>query len=112
MYFTKKEVIELIYKLVKAFHGAEMLVEIIPNSLVKQSKKQELIKKQYQMDVQFKWGVRNRKELEKLNNQIKFIEEWHYFDHHRNRWKSIKWLSLIPLFKNKFGNRIVHLRLG
>ena len=112
MYFTKKEVIELIYKLVKDFHGAEMLVETIPNSLVKQSKKQDLIKKQYQMNVQFNWGVKNGRELEKLNKQIKFIEEWHYFDYHRDRWKSIRWLSLIPLFKNRFGNRIVHLRLG
>ena len=111
MYFTKKEVIELIDKLVEAFHGAEMLVETIPNSLVKQSKKQDLIKKQYQMNVQFNWGVKNGRDLEKLNKQIKFIEEWHYFDCHRDRWKSIRWLSLIPLFKNRFGNRIVHLRL-
>ncbi len=63
------------------------------------------------MDVQFNWGVKNRKELEKIDPRIKFIQEWHYFDCHRDRWKSIRWLSLIPLFKNRFGNRIIHLEI-
>ena len=44
MYFTKKEVIELIYKLVKAFHGAEMLVETIPNSFINKVKNRILSK--------------------------------------------------------------------
>jgi hypothetical protein len=57
-------------------------------------------------------GNQKGKELEKINPQIKFIEEWHYFDYHRDRWKSIRWLSLIPQFKNRFGNRIIHLKFN
>ncbi len=110
MYFTEQEVIELINKLIEAFPGAEMLFETVPPSLVKQSEKQDLIKKQYQIDANFHWGIKKGREMEKLDNKIKFIEEWHYFDYHKDRWKAIRWLSLIPTFKNRFGNRIVHLR--
>jgi O-methyltransferase involved in polyketide biosynthesis len=111
MYFKVEEVVELFKILVKSFDGGEMLVETIPPNLVKQSKKRAIIKKQYKMDVQFNWGVKNGKELEKIDPRIKFIQEWHYFDYHRDRWKSIRWLSLIPLFKNRFGNRIIHLEI-
>ncbi len=110
MYFTKEEVVELLNMLIKLFEDGEMLIETIPPYLVKQSKKQDIIKKQYQIDAQFNWGLKNGKELEKINPQIKFIEEWHYFDYHRDRWKSIRWLSLIPQFKTRFGNRIVHIK--
>jgi O-methyltransferase involved in polyketide biosynthesis len=111
MYFTADQVIGLLNKLVSSFHNGEMLIETIPNSLVEQSQKKDIIKKQYQIDVQFNWGIKNGKEFEKINPQIKFIEEWHYFDFHRDRWKSIRWLSLLPTFKNRFGNRIVHIKL-
>lgn len=110
MYFTEKEVKELINKLVDTFPDAEMLLEITTPATVKQSKDQDLIKKQYQIDATLQWGVKNGKEIQKFNPKIKFIEEWHYFDYHKNRWKSIRWLSLIPPFKNRFGNRIVHLK--
>ena len=110
MYFTEDEVKDLMNKLASAFKGAEMLFEAIPASLVEQSKKQDLIKKQYNIDAQFGWGIKTGKEIEKLGNKIKFIEEWHYFDYHKSRWKIIRWLSLIPTFKNRFGNRIVHIK--
>ncbi|HMK53945.1 MAG TPA: class I SAM-dependent methyltransferase, partial [Methanobacteriaceae archaeon] len=110
MYFTEQEVKNLMNKLVVAFKGAEMLLETIPPSLVKQNKQQNVIKNQYQIDAQFQWGIKKGKEMEKLNNRIRFIEEWHYFDYHKDRWKIIRWLSLIPTFKNRFGNRIVHLK--
>ena len=110
MYFTQAEVKELMNKLAAAFPCAEILLETIPMSLVKQSKKEDLVKNQYQIDAQFQWGIKRGKEIEKLNNRIKFIEEWHYFDYHREKWKIIRWLSLIPTFKSRFGNRIVHLK--
>ncbi len=110
MYFTELEVKELMDKLVESFDDVEMLLETIPSSLVNQSKKQDIIKNQYQIDAEFQWGIKREKEIEKLNSRIKFIDDWHYFDYHRDRWKSIRWLSLIPTFKNRFGNRIVHVK--
>lgn len=111
MYFTEAEVKDLMNKLVTAFPGAEMLLETTSPALVKQSQKQDLIKNQYSIDATLQWGVkRGRKGMEELNSRIEFIKEWHYFDHHRERWKSIRWLALIPPFKNRFGNRIVHIK--
>ncbi|MCE7699498.1 MAG: class I SAM-dependent methyltransferase, partial [Methanobacterium paludis] len=88
---------------------AEMLLETTSPALVKQSQKQDLLKNQYQIDATLHWGIKRGRWIEKLNSRIKFIAEWHYFDYHRDRWKKIRWLALIPQFKNKFGNRIVHL---
>lgn len=110
MYFTEQEVKELMNRLINAFPEAEMLLETIPASLAKQSQDQNLIKKQYKIEAQFRWGIKKGKDTVKLNDKIKFIEDWHYFDYHRERWKIIRWLSLIPTFKNRFGNRIVHLK--
>ncbi len=110
MYLKEKSVVELLNKLVDSFPNAEMLLEITPPSMVKQDNNENLIKKQYQIEANFRWGVKKGIDLEQINTMIKFIEEWHYFDYHRNRWKSIRWLSLIPGFKNRFGNRIVHIK--
>ena len=110
MYFTEREVEELMNKLVISFKSAEMLIEITTPPMVKQSKEEDIINKQYQINATLKWGVQNGKELEKFNNHIKFIEEWHYFDFHRDRLKVIRWLSIIPPFKIRYGNRIVHLK--
>lgn len=110
MYLTGQEVEDIMDKLTTAFNGAEMLLETTPASLVKQNQKQDLIKDQYQIEARLQWGIKKGKEIEKLNSQIEFIEDWHYFDYHKDRWRIIRWLSLIPTFKDRFGNRIVHLK--
>jgi hypothetical protein len=74
--------------------------------LVKQSENQNLIKKQNYIEAQFHWGIKT----EKINDKIKYLKDWYNFDYHKDRWKSIRWFSLIPLFKNRFSNRIVHMR--
>ncbi len=109
MYLTEQEVKDIMDKLAAAFKGSEMLLETTPASLVKQNQKQDLIKDQYQIEARLQWGIKKGKEIEKLNSQIEFIEDWHYFDYHKDRWRIIRWLSLIPTFKDRFGNRIVHL---
>jgi len=110
MYLTEHEVKDIMDKLTTAFNGAEMLLETTPASLVKQNQKQDIIKDQYQIEAQLQWGIKKGKEIEKLNSHIKFIDDWHYFDYHKDRWRIIRWLSLIPTFKYRFGNRIVHLK--
>lgn len=112
MYFSEEQVKELMNRLIDAFPRAEMLLETIPDSLAKKSQKQDLIKKQYNIEAHFHWGIKKGLEIEKLDSRIEFIEEWHYFDYHRERWKIIRWLSLIPTFKNRFGNRIIHLKFN
>lgn len=108
MYFSEEEVAELLNALARRFSGSEMLIETIPYSLVKQSQKSNLIKKQYDIQANFSWGINRGRDIEKLNSNIKYIEDWHYFDYYKDRWRIIKWLSLIPTFKIRFGNRILH----
>lgn len=110
MYFSEDDVVELIDALSEKFPETEMLIETVPNSLVKQSQKSNLIKKQYDIQANFSWGINNGKDIKKLNQKIEYIEDWHYFNYHKDRWKIIKWLSLIPYFKSRFGNRIVHIK--
>ncbi len=109
MYFSQLEVMKLMNVLTEHFNNAEMLIETVPYSLVKKSQEQNLIKKQYNIEANFYWGLNNGKDIEKINSHIEFIEEWHYFNYHKDRWRIIKWLSIIPMFKTRFGNRIIHL---
>ena len=55
-------------------------------------------------------GTKNGIEMEKYNSKIKFIEEWIFMDYHQPRWDMFKWSYLIPKFKNKISNKIVHLK--
>lgn len=110
MYFQEQEVVALMDKLTEKFSDAEVLIETVPSKLVKKSQDNNLIKKQYNIDANFYWGLAKGRDIENLNIHIKFIEDWHYFDYHRDMWRMIRWLSLIPTFKARFGNRIIHLK--
>jgi hypothetical protein len=60
----------------------------------------------------FKWGINHGREMKGFNSTIHFVEEWNYFGDHRDRWRWMGWLAMIPSFKKPFNNRIVHLRIG
>lgn len=107
MYFTAQEVKILLNKLVSEFYRAEMLLEVMSPDIVKMSKKHDAIGR---MDVKFRWGIKSSQELETYNKQIKVVNEWNYFDYHKDRWGWLGWLAVIPTFKNRFNNRIVHLQ--
>lgn len=107
MYFTVQEVKTLLNKLISEFPGAEMLLEVMSPDIVKMSKRHDTIGR---MDAKFRWGVKDSQELETYNKQIKVVNEWNYFDYHKDRWGWLGWLAVIPAFKNHFNNRIVHLQ--
>ncbi|MBX4265489.1 class I SAM-dependent methyltransferase [Clostridium estertheticum] len=109
MYFTEQEVKSLINKLVTIFPNAEMLFEMMSPTLVKRSKQHDTASK---VGVDFKWGIKNGKEMLKYNKKIQFIAEWNYFDYHKDRWRWLRWVVLIPALKNCFSNRIVNLRFS
>jgi O-methyltransferase involved in polyketide biosynthesis len=107
MYFEAVEVKLLIGRLVHAFPGAEMLVELMPPTLVRQSKRHDTVSK---TGAEFKWGLTYSSEMEDLHPSIRFIEDWNYFDYHRDRWRWLRWLAYIPAFRKRFNNRIAHIR--
>ncbi len=107
MYFEEDEVKSLMDRLVVAFPHAEMLFEMMTPTLARRSKQHDAVSK---TDAEFRWGITSGKEMETLSTKIKFIEEWNYFNYEQERWRWMRWLALIPAFKNRFNNRIVHLR--
>ena len=109
LYFKEHEVKDLINKLINTFKGSELLSTIVPPFIVKNRTKNGAFG---EMGAEFQWGLKSGREMEKYNNKIKFIEEWNYMDYHTSRWKLFRFLFLIPGSKNKFGNKIVHLKLN
>ena len=107
MYFTVQEVKTLLNKLISKFPMAEMLLEVMSQDIVKMSKQHDAVGT---MNIKFKWGIKNSQELETYNKQIRVVNEWNYFDYHKDRWSWMSWLAVIPTFKNRFNNRIVRLQ--
>ena len=108
MYFKEEEMADLMTHLTKSFPKAHMLFEMMPRMLVKSGGKHETVRK---TTARFQWGIRSGKDMEQINPKIRFVEEWNYFQYHRNRWKWLGGLALIPAFRNNFNNRIVHIVL-
>lgn len=109
MYFTEQEIKNLFNELVKAFKDAEVLFEMMTPTVAKMSKHHDTASK---LGVKFNWGITSGKEMESYNSKIKFIKEWNYFDFHKDRWHWLRIPSLIPAFKNRFNDRIVHLKFS
>ena len=109
MYFKEAEVRALIDKLATAFPRAEMLVEMITPFIAKRSSMHDTVS---QTGAEFKWGLKSGRELEAYHDKVRFIDEWNYFDFHKDRWKWMQWLTRIPFFKNRFNTRIVHLKFS
>ncbi|WP_304943577.1 class I SAM-dependent methyltransferase [Vallitalea guaymasensis] len=108
MYFTEQQIRELMNKLLEHFPGANMLLEVMTPLIAKNGKKHETVNK---TGATFKWGIKSGKEMEKIDRKIKFVDEWNYYDYHKNRWKGLRLLILIPFFKKNFNNRIVHIKI-
>lgn len=106
MYFTEQQMVELMSNLTQRYPRAQMLFEMMTPFVVKNSNRHETVRK---TDARFQWGIRRGKDMERINSQVKFLEEWNYFDFHRERWKILRWFALIPAFRNNFNNRIVHI---
>lgn len=107
MYFTQEEVKGIINKLVSTFPKAEMLLEMITPTIVKNSSRHDTVGK---LGVEFKLGITSGKEIENYNKNIEFLREFNYFDFHKDRWRVVKWFALIPAFRNRFNGRVVHLK--
>lgn len=109
MYFKEEQIKELLDKMQKKFKKFECLFEIMTPFIVKNSKRHDSVN---ETNASFSWGIKGGKELEQYNSHLKFIEEWNFYDFYRNRWRFLRWLSLIPLVKNNFNNRVAHFKMA
>lgn len=102
MYFKENEVKDVLNKLVEAFPGAEMLIEVTTPAVVKRNREHDT---KFQRNAPFQWGIKSGKKIEKLNPKIEFITEWNYFDYHKARRKEAN-LTL----KREYSSRIIYLK--
>jgi O-methyltransferase involved in polyketide biosynthesis len=106
MYFTEEEVMSISKNINECFSQAEILIEAMSPIIANNSNKHADVKK---YDAAFKWGIKSGKEIQSWNSGAKFINEWYYFDRHKNRFPLIlKILSLIPAFRKSM--KIIHLK--
>ncbi|WDV47797.1 class I SAM-dependent methyltransferase [Clostridiaceae bacterium M8S5] len=106
MYFSENDIHVLMNKMSEKFTGATILFDIMAPFYIKNSKKHDTVSK---TGAVFKWGIKTGKEMEQINSDIRFLKEWSIFDFHKNRWKFIRWLYLIPYLKNNFNCRIIKI---
>jgi O-methyltransferase involved in polyketide biosynthesis len=111
MYFKENDLKSLFNQLVSHFPEAELLIELLPPLLVGKSKHHDTVKN-IEGNAEFVWGLKNGKDLESWNEHIHYLNEWKYFDYHRERWGFMRWLTLIPGIKNIFSNKIIHLKFS
>lgn len=107
MYFTEVEVKSILKTIAEIFPKSEMIFEAMSPFVAKRSKQHVDVKK---YNATFKWGIKTGKDIEQWNIGVKFINEYYYFDRHKNHhWPLIfKILSLIPAFRKMM--KIVHVR--
>ncbi len=108
MYFEEKELKLFFKKLISQFPKAEILFEMLPPFLVGKAKSHESLRK-LDKPPEFKWGLKNCREIETWNNGIKYIEEWDYYNYHKKRWKWIGIIGHLPFVRPKISGRIIHL---
>ena len=109
MYFEEEKLKSLFLELINRFPGAEMLFEILPPLLVGKGRMHDSIGK---MDgkVEFKWGLKDSREVESWNPSLKFIEDWNLFDYRKDRWGVFGFIFSLPIIKPHCSSRIVHIK--
>lgn len=107
MYFTEAEVKKVLKNVKNSVPDAEVLFEAMSPFIAKRSSKHPDVKA---YDATFKWGIASGREMETWGMGLRFVEEWYYFDRHKNRHSlAFRLLSLLPFFRK--GMKIVHIRL-
>lgn len=106
MYFTQDDVKNIIHAIVCKFPNAEFLIEGMSPFIANNSKRHVDVKK---YNATFKWGIKTGKEVEKWDIGLKFMNEWYYFDRHKDRIPvPFKLLSIFPSFRKCM--KIMHFR--
>jgi hypothetical protein len=63
-----------------------------------------------QLGVAFKWGLSDGRDLERWSPDIRFLDQWHQFDYHPDRWGPGAVFTHLPPLRSWM--KIVHVRAG
>jgi O-methyltransferase involved in polyketide biosynthesis len=106
MYFSEKEVKDLLATIGKRFPGAEMLLEAMSPFIAKRTNKHPDVKK---YNATFKWGIKTGREMDAWNLGIRFVGEEYYFDRHLDQQPfALRILANIPAMRKMM--KIIHIR--
>jgi O-methyltransferase involved in polyketide biosynthesis len=108
MYFEESELKGLMWKLAERFSGARMLVEVMGKFIVGKSKRHDSLK-YIDNRPEFKWGIKDSRELANWHPGIIFIDEWCYFNYHKDRAGIAGYIVRLPFIRPHIAPRIVHL---
>ena len=106
MYLNEYEITPLFDKLAKSYSGADMFLELLAPGAVG-SLYHDI---NNTMNAGFKWSLLKGRDLTALHDKLKFIEEWCVLDFFRERWGWIAKYADTPMFRNYFGEKIVHIK--
>lgn len=109
MYFEQSQLEELFAAMADRFPGAEMLFEMLAPFLVGKAAKHDSLKT-IDESPEFRWSLRDARDMETFHPNIRFVEEWHLFDHCRSRAPLFGFLCSLPFIRPRMAQRIVHLR--
>lgn len=105
MYFTQDDVKKILSEIAKQFSNPQLLIEGMSPFIANNSNKHEDVKK---YSASFKWGIKTGREIDTWNTGLKFVNEWYYFDRHKNRVPTVfRILSVFPVFRKCM--KIIHL---
>ena len=107
MYLEASEIISLFEKLTGHYPGAHLFIELLaPAAVGSVYHDTDNI-----TDIGFKWSLLKSRDLEAMHHKLSYLEEWCVLDFFRERWDWIGNCADIPLFRNYFGEKIVHLKI-
>jgi O-methyltransferase involved in polyketide biosynthesis len=108
MYFTESKLKPFFCKLAEKFPDSQMFFEMLAPFAVGKSKRHETVRK-IDSSAEFKWGLKNSRDMEQWHPAIKIIEEWEYFDYYKKRWGLLGKIARLPIIRPHLACRIVHL---
>lgn len=108
MYLDEPEITQLLDKLVNSYPGGDMLLELLAPGAVGTLYHDS----NNTMNTGFKWSLLKGRDLTALHDKLRFIEEWCVLDYFRERWGWIARYADIPMFRNYFGEKIVHIKFS
>lgn len=106
MYFETSDIMALFDGLIGNFAGAHMFLELLaPGAVGSHYQDTDNI-----MNIEFKWSLLNSRDLQAMHEKLRFVDEWCVLDFFRERWNWIGRCAEIPMFRNYFGEKIVHVK--
>jgi O-methyltransferase involved in polyketide biosynthesis len=106
MYLEEFEISALFAALVTAYPGADMFLELLAPGVVG-SRYHDT---DNTMNAGFKWSILNSRDLKAVHSKLQFVDEWCVLDFFRERWAWIGKYADFPMFRNYFGEKIVHVK--